>query len=171
LEDDLEIIDRPLLDDEQLEEDGGDDKADQETLIREFLDKALKEFTADQEHDKDNRKEAFDDLSFLHDPKTQWMEADRKTREAAGRPCPVLARLQPFVKQVTNDLRMNKPAIEVKPVETDDRSDADRIEGVVRYIERLSQAKAIYATSGERSSRREPTRRSTILCWSTSRTR
>lgn len=147
--------------DEELELVGGDlpsgeavaddeqEEADQEELTREFLAKALKEFEADQDHDKENREEAFGDLAFLHDPKTQWLEADRKTREEAGRPCPVLARLQPFVKQVTNDLRMNKPAIEVKPVETDDRSDADRIESVIRYVERLSQAKNIYASWAE----------------------
>lgn len=149
MEDELELVGGDLPGSESAADETDDEDQDLEQQTREFLAKALKEFEADQEHDKDNRQEAFDDLSFVHDPRTQWLEADRRIREAAGRPCPVLARLQPFIKQVTNDLRMNKPAIEVKPVETDDRSDADRIESVIRYVERLSQAKSMYAAWAE----------------------
>lgn len=136
-------MDEPLNDAYETEDENPDAE------IAEFLSKARQEFAMDRDADRDNRLEAYDDLRFIADPYSQWLEDDRQTREETGRPCPVLNRLQPFLKQITNDIRLNKPMIEVKPVETDDRTKADLREGVIRHVENASQAKYVYAKWAE----------------------
>jgi len=84
-------------------------------------------------------------LRFVVDPATQWDSRDRQNREAENRPCPSLNRLVPFLKQVTSTIRTNKPEINLKPVETDDRNIAECFEGVINHIERNSNAARQYA--------------------------
>jgi hypothetical protein len=45
----------------------------------------------------------------------QWPDNVKRQREEEGRPCLTINRLPSFLKQVTNDARMNRPAINVKP--------------------------------------------------------
>ena len=110
-----------------------------------FLEKRRAEFERDLEADRDNRREAYDDLRFVADPATQWDSRDRQTRESEGRPCPSLNRLVPFLKQVTATIRTNKPEINLKPVETEDRTQAECFEGIINHIERNSNAARQYA--------------------------
>ena len=110
-----------------------------------FLEKRRAEFERDLEADRDNRREAYDDLRFVADPATQWDSRDRQTRESDHRPCPSLNRLVPFLKQVTATIRTNKPEINLKPVETEDRTQAECFEGIINHIERNSNAARQYA--------------------------
>ncbi len=114
-----------------------------------FLDKRRAEFERDLEADRDNRREAYDDIRFVADPATQWDSRDRQARESEGRPCPALNRLVPFLKQVTSSIRTNKPEINLKPVESDDRNQAECFEGVINHIERNSNAARQYAAWAE----------------------
>lgn len=83
--------------------------------------------------DKDILDQAKDDFKRCHDAEStqrkvseeclrfgilgeQWPEDVKRQREAEGRPCLTINRLPVFQKQVTNDARMNRAAIHVKPV-------------------------------------------------------
>lgn len=93
-------------------------------------------------YDKDY-KQGEEDNDFLQgDP---WPAAIRAEREAKGRPCLNISRLQPFVHQVENEIRQSRPAIKVSPV--DDKGDIETariIKGVIRNIETVSGADNVY---------------------------
>lgn len=104
---------------------------------------ALKRYESALEADRDNRKEAEEDLRFLLG--WQWDEAAAKARRDEGRPVLTVNRLPQFQRQIANDIRMSKPAIKIGP--SDDATDADKaevIEGLVRAIERASDAQSAY---------------------------
>lgn len=83
--------------------------------------------------DKDILKDAKDDFKRCHDAEAaqrkmseeclrfgilseQWPEQVKTQRENEGRPCLTINRLPVFQKQVTNDARMNRASINVKPI-------------------------------------------------------
>ncbi len=97
-----------------------------------------------------NRGEMLDDLNFLNGD--QWPNALKNDREADGRPCLVINKMQAFVDQVIGDLRRNTPSIVIKPV--DDNSDvetADILTGLIRNIQVQSDAEIVYDTAAEHS--------------------
>ena len=132
------------VDDPDLEEVEADEESE-ESKIEAFLGKRRAEFERDREADQENRREAYDDIKFVTDPVTQWDSRDREARESSGRPCPSLNRLQPFMKQITNNIRRNKPEIEIKPVEENDQDKALIFAGIKDHIERQSDASRQYA--------------------------
>src|SRR4051812_37793381 len=82
--------------------------------------------------DSKNRAAALDDLWFLQGD-GQWPAQSKAMRTAEGRPCLTINTLPAMVHQVTNDLRQNKPAIKVHPV--DDNADiktAEVMQGMIR---------------------------------------
>lgn len=99
------------------------------------------------ERDRENRIEAYEDLSFLAGD--QWSAEDKALR--ADRPCLRINRLPQFVEQVTGDIRQMRPSIKGVPV--DDRGDqetADLIAGMVRYVENRSDAsEAVYPEAAD----------------------
>ena len=144
MDESLDIIDGDLSPDDEAENEDTEAQA-----IEKVLDEARDDFEQDRKADDHNRLEAYDDRRFVSDPRSQWFDEDRSQREAQGRPCPALNRLQPFLKQVTNDIRLNKPEINLAPVETNDRADAERIEAIIQHIERNSMASRVYAKWAE----------------------
>lgn len=128
-----------------------DDQAPEteEEGLEALLAKARDDFERDREADSFNRTEAYNDISFVAEPYTQWFEEDRRVREEQRRPCPALNRLAPFLKQVTNDIRMNKPEINLSPVESEDRNESDLYEAIINHIERNSMASRGYARWAE----------------------
>jgi hypothetical protein len=102
------------------------------------------------EHDRDNRRDASSDLSFLAG--NQWPDAVRNERAKSGRPMLTINSLPQVVRQVTNDIRQADLAIKVSPV--DDTSDpqlADIYNGLIRQIQYQSSAKHVYSTAAEHS--------------------
>lgn len=95
--------------------------------------------------DRENRVEAVADLEFFAGK--QWDEADRKARK--GRPCLTINTLPSFIAQVVGDLRINPPAIKVRPAENADKDLADVREGLIRAIENDSGGQAVYANAGQ----------------------
>lgn len=82
----------------------------------------------------------------------QWDEAAVAARK--GRPMLTFDKTNQFVMQVVNDLRMNKPSIQVLPA--DSRADvavAQKLNGVIRHIEYVSRADIAYDTAGEHAVR------------------
>lgn len=104
--------------------------------------------TAADEVDGHNRDAFEDDLRFL-EGHGQWDEKVRAQRKIEGRPCLTINKLPQFVSQVANDIRMNRPRIKVKPVDSEsDPEVATIIEGLVRQIEYASRADVAYDTAG-----------------------
>lgn len=113
------------------------------------LDDALDRFQESQSATDQNRRDAADDIRFgrLAD---QWPDEIRKQRRLEGRPCLTINRLPAFVRQVVNDARQNKPAIQVVPVDSGaDVDTAEVIGGLCRSIERGSNAEIAYDTALE----------------------
>ena len=100
---------------------------------------------------RDNRNQAREDIIFgrLGD---QWPDWAAKERLKESRPMLTVNRLPSFIRQVVNDARLNKPGILVKPVDNGaDVATADVLTGLVRSIERNSQAETAYDTSIDNS--------------------
>ena len=88
---------------------------------------------ADEAEDN-QRKKSMDDLKFC-DPNNQWSEADRMKREQEGKPCLSIDRTTPFVKQITNEQRQNRPAIHVSATgDTATEEVAEVQSGLIRHI-------------------------------------
>jgi hypothetical protein len=116
----------------------GKDKTHQEALDR---------FKEASEADKTNREDALDDLKFRIGE--QWPDDISRARKLNKRPCLTINRIPQFIRQVTGDIRQNKPAIKVLPVENSDKNMADVFTGIIRHIEQSSNAQAAYINAGE----------------------
>lgn len=110
-----------------------------------FLQEARERFQLAVDFDRENRNAAIEDLKFLAGE--QW-DADAK-KARAGLPCLVINRLPQFVAQVVGDIRINRPAIRVRPAEDADKDLAEVREGLIRAIERDNDAQGVYAATGE----------------------
>jgi len=112
----------------------------------EILRIARERFALAEDAERDIRKEALDDLEFRAGK--QWPEAVIKERQQHGRPCLTINRVPQFIRQITNDQRQNRPSIKVSPV--DDFADKDIAnirQGIIRHIERNSNADVAYDTA------------------------
>jgi hypothetical protein len=92
-----------------------------------------------------------EDLEFLSDePYSQWDSADAKdakSRRNSGKPVLQIDQLSQFVNQVSNDIRMNTPSIEVIASDGGDIETAEIIEGKIREIQARSNADDAYDTA------------------------
>lgn len=93
------------------------------------------------------------DVKFANadsDNSWQWPDDLRRDRETNKRPCLTINKVKNHVALITNDMRMNKPSVSVKPVGDETNYDAAQIyEGIIRHIEYISSAPVIYADAGE----------------------
>src|SRR3972149_9865808 len=115
---------------------------------------AEEQYRGGADYDKDNRNEALEDLKFAAGD--QWHQADLQERGRPGkrRPTMTINRMGQFVKQGTGEIRRNKPAIQCAP--GDDAADvktAQIYEGLIRSIERASNASRHYARAADQSAR------------------
>lgn len=93
------------------------------------------------------RQAALDDLKFgvLGE---QWPSDVEKQRKLEGRPCLTINKMPSHMNQVTNDARMNRPTIRVRPVDSAaDPYTADVFNGLIRHIEVNSDADIAYDTA------------------------
>lgn len=107
-------------------------------------------YQAGVDGDLDNRKRDAIDRKFYTGGLNQWEPAAVKERK--NRPTPTVNRLPQFVKQITGDIRQNKPAIKVLPV--DDKTDpklAEVYTAIIRHIEGQSDAHRIYSKACEQA--------------------
>ena len=94
-----------------------------------------------------NYESCTEDWDFVHGI-GQWDDRDISARQTQGRPALVLNQLLPYLNQVVNDIRQSRLAIRVSPV--DDNADIDTAEifqGIIRNIERQSDAQSVYSTA------------------------
>ena len=107
----------------------------------------------------ESREDENDDLKFYAgspDNHWQWPADVLATRGAVqgqtinARPCLTINKLPQHVRQVTNDMRQNRPGAKVIPV--DDKADiqvAEIFNGMIRHIEYISDADVAYDTACE----------------------
>jgi hypothetical protein len=107
---------------------------------------SLKRFELSKETEQPRRKLALEDLKFRAGE--QWPEDVKAQREEDGRACITINVLPARERQILNNQRQNRPAIDVHPV--DDKADKETakvMKGMVRHIEVDSNADAAYDTA------------------------
>ena len=115
----------------------------------EILTMARDKFKLAAEREEDTRREGLEDLRFAR-LREQWPIEIRRQRELDMRPCLTEDRLTPFIRQVVNDVRQNKPGVVVHPA--DDKADAETAEiinGLIRNIQATSDADVATDTAAE----------------------
>lgn len=125
---------------------------DDNSSNKKILETARKRFAQAEDAWADIRREAADDLKFSAGD--QWPDWAKRERDADGRPCLTINRIPQHVRAVTNDQRMNRPAIRVSPV--DDKADVETAkiyQGLARHIEKSSNADNAYDTAFDSSAR------------------
>lgn len=119
---------------------------------QDFLTEARKRYDLAWEHEEDNINEAYDDLEFIAGE--QWEASIAKERQDEHRPMLTINMLPKFIKQITGDMRLNKPAVKVRPVGGGaDKQRAEIFTGTIRNIEALSDSGTVYTRGGESSAR------------------
>jgi hypothetical protein len=107
----------------------------------------------------ESREDETDDLKFYSgspDNRWQWPSDVLATRGSVqgqtinARPCLTINKLPQHVRQITNDLRQNRPSAKVIPVDDDaDIEVAEIFNGMIRHIEYRSDADVAYDTACE----------------------
>lgn len=108
----------------------------------------LKQFKADQEADSDRREAMREIQAFLHHPQGQWEPSI--ARKFTGKPKYTFDRCTPLVESVWGKMAENDFDIKVRPDGGGaTKENGKRIDGLVRKIERLSNATQIYKQAGK----------------------
>ena len=114
-------------------------KADPLATMRERFGRAV-------EFDAPMRADAVDDLKFGFIPGNQW-DAHLK-RKRKNRPVYEFNKVRQHSKQVTNDMRQNRPQIKVVATRNGTKRAGEIMQGLVRNIEAASHADEAYDTAG-----------------------
>jgi hypothetical protein len=129
---------------EKFEEKRAKKKQDEED--QEILRRALKRYKRASEAESDNRKNGLEDLKFKAGD--QWPADIAAQRKQDKRPCETINDIPTFVHQVENDLRQNRPSINIAPSGLrSSREIAELLTGMIRAIERHSAAEIAYDTA------------------------
>ncbi len=116
---------------------------------RDRLKDAEEAFKRSVDAESENRTRALEDVRFARLGE-QWPDSVRRQREIDGRPCLTINRLPAFARQVVNDARQNRPQTNITPVDSQsDPKTAEILSGIVRHIERNSDADVAYDTAVE----------------------
>ncbi len=112
---------------------------------------AKERFERSVEFWSDNYEKMKEDIRFAAaspDDPWQWEEDDRTARN--GRPMLTINKMPQHIRQVTNDIRQNRPAIRYRPADSKaDPEVADMLMGVARHIEANSDADVAYDTAAD----------------------
>ena len=119
-----------------------EDTGYQELSEEDFLARARDRFNMCVEAESEYRQISQNDLEFYSGQ--QWSDDLANSRKLDKRPCLTINRLPQAVHQVTNEIRKDKPAAKISPV--DDYGDietAEIFQGLIRHIEQQSNAPAV----------------------------
>lgn len=118
-------------------------KASDDDVIKDALEQ-FNDAWAGSEH---NRTAYHDDFAFAR-LNEQWPADIKKQREQEARPCLTINKLPAFIRAIVNEARQTKPAIQVSPVDNGaDEDTAEVIGGLIRSVERMSNAEVAYDTA------------------------
>lgn len=98
-----------------------------------------------ESHNKTRQKEDIRFAASSPDDPWQWDTQTLNARKTHSRPILTINKLPLHIRQVTNDIRQNRPQVRYRPA--DDKADpevADILNGLVRHIEAHSQADMAY---------------------------
>lgn len=116
--------------------------------VQTFLGLARRRWRMSADHEAELRRDMLDDLRFYNSE--QWPAHIKMDRVLDGRPCLTINRLPQFVRQVLNQARQQRPAIQYSPIDNGaDPDTAEVLQGIARSIERSSKAPMAYNTAGE----------------------
>lgn len=79
----------------------------------------------------------------------QWPDNVQQNRALASRPCLTFNRMPQFIRQVTNDMRMNRPQVHISPTNEDNVETANVLEGLIRHIQVASNADVAFDTAAD----------------------
>jgi hypothetical protein len=109
----------------------------------EFMSLAMSRFQTASTAEADWRKKGLEDLKFSIGD--HWDDDIKTKRERNGRPCLTINRIGQAVKQVTNNQRQQRPAIQVNPAGNGSTKEiAEVFQGMTRHIEVQSDAEVAY---------------------------
>lgn len=115
------------------------------TPKQKFLRLAQDRFKLAAEAEATYRSESLDDFEFSIG--NQWPQDIQAQRQLDGRPCLTMNRLPQFIRQVTNEQRQQRPAIQINPIGNGADTDTAEIEqGICRHIEVNSDGEVAYDT-------------------------
>jgi hypothetical protein len=115
-----------------------------------ILAQAKEDFETAQDAEDENRRNFEDDKLFYQGGPNQWPQEVIAQRQMDGRPALTINRIPAFCRQVTNEARQNKMAMQVHPADNDaDPETADIIRELIRNIEVTSDADVAYETGQE----------------------
>ncbi len=124
--------------------DGRLDDPDLMRLVRERYDAGV-------EADRENRENDASDRLFYLGGVNQWPKGVPEERAADNRPCESYNQLPQFVKQITGEIRQNKPAIKVLPNDGQTDPELAKVYGnIIRHIESGCDAHRTYAQETEK---------------------
>ncbi len=113
------------------------------TPTEKFLRRMQKDLKRAVDADAHNRRDAIDDLKFMHI--SQWSAAELNRRSLGNRPALTVNMLPKYVNQLVGDERQNRPRIKIAPVDSNaDPMIASIREGLISNIEYNSDAASIY---------------------------
>jgi len=117
-----------------------------ETGNKDKINDAIKFWRLVNDADSTNRAEALNDIKFAAGD--QWPVEIQNSRNLESRPCLTINKIDAYIRQVTNQQRMQRPRIKVHPVNNlADYKIAQVIEGITRHIEVNSNADTAYDTA------------------------
>lgn len=100
------------------------------------------------EADQMNRSEALEDLKFAAGD--QWPVEIQNSRVLEARPCLTVNKVDAYCRQITNQMRQQRPRIKVHGMNTEsDAKMAQIIQGICRHIEVQSDADQAYDKAGD----------------------
>jgi hypothetical protein len=118
-----------------------------------ILETAKKRFEIALENDDHNRERYKMDIRFAAaspDDPWQWEDADVASRKLHKRPMLTINKLPQHIRQVTNDVRQNRPSIRYRPADSNaDVEVAEILMGLARHIEANSDADIAYDFASE----------------------
>ena len=109
---------------------------------------AIKFLQFANEADQMNRSEALEDLKFAAGD--QWPVEIQNSRVLEARPCLTVNKVDAYCRQLTNQMRQQRPRIKVHGMNTEsDEKMAKIIQGICRHVENHSDADAAYDKAGD----------------------
>lgn len=103
-----------------------------------------------QDNDKDNRERARESLQFLNKRDGQWEPGI--INQMSGRPRYTFDKCNPIVNDIAGDIKKTSFGIRVQPAGGDATLDlAKSINGIIRNIQNVSNAKHIYHSAAKKS--------------------
>lgn len=119
---------------------------------RDLMREVRERYQAGVDADRSNRDRDHKDRLFYLGGDHQWPDGVPKQRRDEGRPCESYNRLPQFVKQVSGEVRQNRPAIKVLPVDGQTDPELAKIyAAIIRHIEAGCDAHRVYSKETEKA--------------------